>query len=454
MWRRLDPLAVRVAARTVLQRLAREQTVVVAIDDVQWVDAASAAVLEFGLRRLEDENVLVFLARRSGKDTAGTALVPAFARHLAVRPLSLGALHRLLVARLGRPFSRAILLRLHATSGGNPFYALELARVLAALTEPPDPSEPLPVPETLHELVRDRLAALPAKTQTALLAVCALADPTATGLRRLFPDVSDLLEPAIRTGVIEVTADDVRFTHPLLGSVRYAYAGDRERRDMHALLAEYVQDPVERARHVSLAVGEPDEATAQQLEDAARQASVRGASAAAAGLAEHAARLTPPASSDARNRRMLEAARACLTAGDVPRAESVLGEALAAMPTGGPRAEALVLQHEVASRGGGTPDAVRLLQEALAHAADRPDLQALIHAELAVDRRLTEGLGVAERHARTAVELADLVGDLLGDAQLFNALGFLPFVLPFALQFFKRLFQLFALLPASFEIQQ
>ena len=239
-----DPLAVGVAARTLLQRLARQQTVVVAIDDVQWVDAASAAVLEFALRRLEDEDVLVLLARRTGEDAAGTALAPAFAEQLAVRPLSLGALHRLLVARLGRPFSRHTLLRLHATSGGNPFYALELARVLAARTEPLDATEPLPVPETLHELVRDRLAALPAETQAVLLAACALAAPTVADLRRVLPEAERWLDPALRTGVIDVTARRaVRFTHPLLASVRYADAGDGERRDMHALLAESVDDP-------------------------------------------------------------------------------------------------------------------------------------------------------------------------------------------------------------------
>jgi DNA-binding CsgD family transcriptional regulator len=407
----LDPLAVRVAARTLLQRLSQRQSVVVAIDDVQWVDAASTAVLEFALRRLDADDVLVLLARRSDADAAGTGLVPAFAARLDVGPLSVGALHRLLVDRLARPFSRHTLLRLHATSGGNPFYALELARVLAESTMLPDPAEPLPVPETLHELVRDRLAALPQDTQAALLAVSALANPTMHDVRQVFPDASSVLAPAVRAGVIEVAGEAVRFTHPLLDSVLYTEAGHDARCRMHGLLAEGVDDPVERARDVSLAVEQPDDATAQQLEDASRLASVRGAPAVAAGLAERAARLTPPAFEDERQRRLLAAASACLAAGDVPRAGALGREVLAAVPAGAQRAEALRLLHEVCDHSGETHEAIRLLHEALPHAAERPDLQAEIHTDLATGVRLTEGLRVAACHAQSAVELADRVGD-------------------------------------------
>jgi hypothetical protein len=63
-------------------------------------------------------------ARTGGKDAG-----PARRRRRPVarpgRPLSVGALHRLLHDRLGRPFARQTLLRIHETSGGNPFFALE-----------------------------------------------------------------------------------------------------------------------------------------------------------------------------------------------------------------------------------------------------------------------------------------------------------------------------------------
>jgi hypothetical protein len=77
-----------------------------------------------------------------------------------------------------------VLTRLHETSNGNPFYALELARVLR-----PDvyPMQPLRVPETLEALLRDRLDALPRRTRRALMFVSALAQPSPAALRVRVP---------------------------------------------------------------------------------------------------------------------------------------------------------------------------------------------------------------------------------------------------------------------------
>ena len=73
---------------------------------------------------------------------------------LSLGPLSVGALHEVLRDRLDRVFARQTLLRIHEQSGGNPFYALEIA---AALDAQVDPTKPLPVPQSLTELVRGRV---------------------------------------------------------------------------------------------------------------------------------------------------------------------------------------------------------------------------------------------------------------------------------------------------------
>ena len=154
----MPSIRVRSASRcaSALQLLAEREPLLVAIDDVQWLDASSASALAFALRRLRRSRVLLLLARRVG-DGAQPSAARAGARRrsasqrLAVGPLSVGALHRLLRDRLGRPFARQTLLRIHERSGGNPFFALELARVLDADV---DPLQPLPVPETLEELLR------------------------------------------------------------------------------------------------------------------------------------------------------------------------------------------------------------------------------------------------------------------------------------------------------------
>ena len=112
---------------------------------------------------------------------------------MPVGPLSAGALHRVLHDRLGIPFPRQTLLRIHERSDGNPFFALELARALDADV---DPLAPLPVPETLEELLRARIAGLPASTHEALAVVAALGTTSDSFLERA--DVApDALEPAV-----------------------------------------------------------------------------------------------------------------------------------------------------------------------------------------------------------------------------------------------------------------
>ena len=115
------------------------------------------------------------------------------------RPLSVGALHRLLHDRYGRSFARQTLLRIHERSGGNPFFALELARVLDVDS---DPLEPLPVPERLDELVRARLAGLPDVTRDALGLASALGTPSESLLERAGVE-ADTLAPAFAAHVIE-----------------------------------------------------------------------------------------------------------------------------------------------------------------------------------------------------------------------------------------------------------
>ncbi len=175
-----DPRTLGVAVRSALEALAAETPVVLAVDDVQWLDPSSASVLTFALRRMGEQPVHVLLARRTGEEGAPSELESAFEtdriERLPVSPLSLGAIHTLLQARLGRTFSRPSLLRVHETSGGNPFYALELARVLGADV---NPTRPLVVPETLEGLVRARLDDLPPPTRDALLLASALGRPTA-----------------------------------------------------------------------------------------------------------------------------------------------------------------------------------------------------------------------------------------------------------------------------------
>jgi DNA-binding CsgD family transcriptional regulator len=413
----VDHRALGVAVRDVLALLSERQPILLAVDDVQWLDPSSASALAFALRRLAASPVLVLLARRlvAGAEPAGLeqALEAGRIERLPVGPLSVGALHRLLYDRFGRHFARQTLLRVHERSGGNPFFAQELGRVLDVDV---DPLEPLPVPEMLDELVRGRLAALPAVTRNALALASALETPSDSLLKRAGV-AADALAPAVAAHVIERENGTIRFTHPLLSSVLYLDLGD-ERRSVHGRIARIVEDPLLHARHLALSTDAPDAPAAAVLEHAATLATERGAAPAAAELAEQAVRLTPPDEPDDRRRRALAAARAQRAAGEWTRARTIATDLLAASDIGPLRAEALLLLAELE----GLDQAVVLLEEALREATSRPALQAVVECRLAWAARFKVGFVEAREHARVALAIAD---DLDDDALRIDALAIL-----------------------------
>lgn len=403
----VDPRALGLAVADTLRLLAGEAPVLVAIDDIQWLDASSLGALTFALRRLSDSPVAVLLARRivpeqvwrsELEDAVGGELV----RRLSVGPLSIGALHRLLSERLGRPFARQTLLRIHEHSGGNPFFALELARVLKADV---DPLRPLLVPDTVEELVRARMAGLPGPTREAL-AFLSVAGTVPDALLDRAGVAPETLVPAFDAGIVEREESAIRFTHPLLASVLYSDLGS-ERAQVHARIADLVDEPLVRARHLALSQERPNAAVAAMVADATTSAVARGAVRVAAELAEQALRLTPAEARTEVHRRALAAARAEYAAGEWTRSQTIAEHLLAETDLGPLRADALVLLAELAS----VEDAVVLLERALAEAASRPALQAVIQCRLAWAVRFREGYVQSLAHAQAAFELVVDVGD-------------------------------------------
>ena len=418
----LDPRAVGVATRNALELLAEPQPLLVAVDDVQWLDLSSTHALGFAMRRTEAP-LRVLLARRSettNHTTLESALPAQSVERLHVGPLTLGALQVVLSERLDRVFPRPALLRIHDTSGGNPFYALELAR---ALPVDVDPTEPLPIPEGLDELVGARLTALPEGTRSALALVAAIG-AAPIDLLAAAGHTEEELEPALVAHVVERVAGEIRFTHPLLASGLYRGLADGERRATHRLLGQLLHDPIAAARHLALAADRPDAEIAAALDEAATEASVRGTPGVAAELGELARRLSPGEDGEGRRRRGIVAATALVRAGDVGRARLLANDILAEAPTGRPRAEALVLLSSVEARSARPKRAVALRQDALREAGDAPALRAAVHQWLAVN--LADAtLGDRERHARESLELAEKLGD---DALRAGALAVLAYV--------------------------
>ncbi len=411
------PRAIAAAFLTSLRLLAQERPLLVAIDDVQWLDSASRGLLEFAVRRFEREAIALLLTRRGDVDAQPPlGLARAFpdgrVTRVFIGPLSLGALQELLRTRLGLTFSRPTLRRLADESGGNPFYALEFARALTRHGLRIEPGEPLPVPDTLRGLVADRLAALPAETRDALL-VAALASEPSLGLigLALDGDAWERLRPALEGEAVELEGESIRFAHPLVAAVIRGSVDLRHLRDAHSRLADVLSDPEERARHLALAAAGPDANVASALEAAAQRTRRRGAPGAAAALAEQAARLTPSGEPEDRRRRTILAADHHIDAGALADARSLLEELASSAPPGSLRAGLRLRLAHVHFEEGGWRLAVPPLRAALEEAGDDIRLRQEIELVLSWSYHMDGDLRTSRMHAQAAVDLAERLGD-------------------------------------------
>lgn len=333
----VDVRATGAAVLGILRLLSSRAPVIVAVDDLQWLDVASARALEFAFRRLGQEPVGVLATLRGDFeldppfDLDATALPCA---RIEVGPMSLGAVQRLLRMHLGYRPPRPLLVRLHEASGGNPFYALALGRTLAAEPSDPAPGEPLPTPPSVAGIVERRLRLLPEECVDALLSLAA------RGQSRV-PLEDDLL-PAVENGVLESRGGLTWFSHPLFAAAVYGAASPARRREAHGRLAAAATGAEERARHLALAASEPNEATAAVVAVAADEAMRRGATSEAVELYERAVALSTTVDPDLLAERVRGAAEANRRAGNEDGARAVARAGLARIPAGRARARLLV----------------------------------------------------------------------------------------------------------------
>ena len=421
-----DPTAVAVGFRSLLARAAKAAPLVLAIDDVQWLDAATARALSFAVRRLDGHRIGVLATLRApvaAADPLGLqrALGPERLARARLGPLDAEAVRGLIEARLGHGYRRPVLQRVAQASGGNPLFALEIARALG-----PSPAleagAPLPVPESLREIVESRIAGLAPHARATLLAAAALSHPTVALVERASSAAG--LVAAEESGLLGLEGGRLVFGHPLYASAVYAAAASGRRRALHRRLATLVADPEERVRHRALAAARADERVAAALEQGASAARARGAWETAGELLEQAQALTPRARPEAALRRGVRAAEHHIHAGDRPRARALLDAILAAAPPGSTRSDALRLLAEVRYNEAGFAEAAPLLEEALEH-ADEPALAVAIELDLCYVRcNLHADHARADVHADRALAHAARAGDptLLGEALAVRAM--------------------------------
>ncbi|WP_322859131.1 LuxR C-terminal-related transcriptional regulator [Mycobacterium europaeum] len=403
-----DQRAIAAAFLSLIEILSDRAPVLVAIDDLQWLDPSSARIIAFAARRFSGPVGLLATVRTGDGDDVSWFQFenPNGITRIALKPLTIAGLHQVITARLGRSVSRHAMLRIHDASGGNPFYALELARTIPE----GQTGIEMTLPTTLAGVVTSKIGVLDDGLREILLAAACLAEPTvdvvskATGWA--VDECVQRLLVAEERGIVTIDRNRLRFTHPLLTAAVYTAAPPAQRRDMHRRLAALVDHPELRARHLALAATHGDAATLEALDAAAELASRRGAPAAAAEFMELANELGAGSPE-----RQIRCGEFHFSAGDAARAREVLDEVLRNSAPVEVHAEALSLLGLWALLDGSSRDAARLLQRAADAAAGDNGLLGRILVSLSFARINIYEFDAAVHAANEAVNRAVRLDD-------------------------------------------
>ena len=411
-------LARRLVLPLLLAHCGRRRAVLLVLDDAQWLDAESAELIGFAMRRRPGPRVRVIAAQRrpdpTGKHRAAR-LCPAPVLELAVPPLAADDLTAVLEAR-GLPCRTAS--RMHEASAGNPFLALELGGALA-----PGPAwRPAPIPEAARELLRDRLRVLSAEVAATLLVAALATEPTITVLLRAGRDdaVRDL-RLAAAAGVVELDGEAIRFTPPLLAQVLIEDGGATARSAAHSALAAGAVDPTEALRHRALRTGRPDAAVARSLGAAADRCAERGAGRTAAELYLLAADRCPHPMSGQRLDWLVLAARSAYTGGAAALAGRAAEAVIAADAPAGHRVRARLVLLDLA--GQALAEMGEMFAAALAEAGDDPALIAPVRLRLTWAAFLTGDLDRGAAEADGTMDAARRAGDQTTEAMALSLIA-------------------------------
>ena len=409
------------AGVALLRRLCADGPVLLALDDVQWVDHATIDAVAFALRRLMAAPVRVLATRRidsavapaPSDDRSGLirSALPGRVDVTSLSGLDATSIGRLLETRLGVRLTAGGLAQLVERTNGNPFWSLEIG---TAVKRRGLPGGELPVPESLSTLVTSRLGELTTEVREALLVCSALSAPTVevatTALAGMAPEPVQVLDAAMTAGVVQLADGHLLPAHPLLGSIALGTLPPGAKQRLYRRLSAIVTDPEEHARLLALATGdEPDAEVAAALDAGAAAAQSRGAINAAAELGRAAAARTPCTLAADRARRLIVAGQLTFVSGDVPVAHQSAEDALAESPSAAIRCEAGILLAMIECWAGGWSMPVARAEQALRDAGDDIGLQARAHVVVA---QCGPSGPTVEFHAQRALALlADLGPD-------------------------------------------
>ena len=379
----------------------------VAVDDVQWLDRPTVVALSFALRRLGSLPIRVLVAARAADGSPAETPLGLVdwenVQRVTVGPLSTTDLGALIRERLGKQLPRPRLDALRRASGGNPMFALELAsRSLAGTTD-----KLLP---TLSLALEERLRALDPRSQMVLAFVAAALRPSPDLLLRAGVPRADL-KAALDTGILTVERERLSFPHPLSAAAAYELMLPDERREAHARLAEATKDVIERGHHVSRSASGHDASAVHVLDRAAEEAANLGDHAGAAAFLLRAIELSDDSAGETCRMLEIRAAAELQLAGDAEGAIALSRKLVEQLPAGVLRARArrTLISCAVGS-GVSYDDAIAELSLALEDAQADEELQAEIHVDMAEISCGLCLLNEAVIHGRRAKALAERAG--------------------------------------------
>jgi DNA-binding NarL/FixJ family response regulator len=407
------------AMRGLLDVLAGDRALVLALDDLHWSDPASIDLVAALLRRGPDTAVLLALAFRPGQapERLAAALATPAVQRLALGPLSEGDAAEL----LGAADASAIYRR----AGGNPFYLEQLARVAPHETGSADGDGGGGIPAAVRASLAEELAALSPPERALLEGAAVAGEPFEPDLAAAVGELSldaglDALDALLARDLLRPTTVPrrFRFRHPLVRRAVYDAAPGGWRLAAHAraarALAARGAATTELAHHVERSAAQGDEQAIEVL-TAAGAATAARSPAAAARWFEAALRLLPAADAERQVEVRVSLASAQRSL-ELESCRATLLDAMELLPAdadaGSRRVELTALCAAVEHWLGRHDDAHRRLARAWEELPDRTTAPAAaLQIELAVDGLYLLDLPQAVAMGRGALEVARGVGD-------------------------------------------
>ena len=337
----VDPLSAGPELLGLLDTIGRGgELVVLLMDDLHWVDTASARALLFALRRLRADPVLVVVTSRPGELAhQGEGWYRFISGDERATSLQLGPFGTEDLAALSQALGSGELSPAGATSllqqtGGNPLYCATLLRELGAETLGHRDGLPR-VPKSLASIILVRMSRMAADARALVTAAAVLGQRCPLALAVQLAGTADplaALDQAVSASLLveEVAGAELAFAHPLVWSAVYGDLSAARRRELHTRAASLTSG--ERAlTHRVAAAASPDEGLAGDLEAAAQQARTRARAGLAASLYSQAAGVSSTAAE--RERLQLLALYSLVICGDMAGAQALARQAEHFTPT-------------------------------------------------------------------------------------------------------------------------